>query len=153
MHPRTRNSFIHIEQRFTLAKAVNQDIHRAAVQAVRAQPQQMVEQPGDFGVHDPNVLRTNRHIHAQHFFNCHAIRLLVGHHRHIVEPIHVRQGLNVRFAFGELLSSTVQQANVWVCALDDFTIKLQHQTQNTMGSRMLRPKIERVILDFSHERK
>ena len=39
MHARTQNRLVHVEQRLTLAKAIDQDIHRAAIKTVRAQPQ------------------------------------------------------------------------------------------------------------------
>ncbi len=150
MHARARNRFVHVEQRLTLAEAINQDVHRAAVKSMRAQPQQVVQQTRDFGVHHTDVLRAHRHVHTQQLFDGQAVGVLVGHHGHIVQPVHVRQGLDVGLAFGKLFSRTVQQPDVRVGTLDDLAIKLQHQAQNAMGSRMLWPEIERVVFDFSH---
>ena len=42
MHTCTRNRFVHIEQVFALAETINQDVHRAAVKAMAAEPQQVV---------------------------------------------------------------------------------------------------------------
>jgi hypothetical protein len=36
----------------------------------------------------------------------------------------------------------VQQSDVRINALDDFPLKLQNQSQHTMRSRMLRPKVD-----------
>jgi len=91
MHARTRNRLVHIEQRFTLTKAIDQDVHGTAIKAVRAQPQQMIEQPRDLGEHDAYVLRPNWHIHSDEFFNRETVSVFIGHHRHIVEAVHVRQ--------------------------------------------------------------
>ena len=77
MHARARHGFVHVKQRLTLAKAVNQDVHRAAIKAVRAQPQQMIEQARDFIEHHADVLRPNRHIHTDQFFNGETVGMLV----------------------------------------------------------------------------
>ena len=127
VHTRTRHCLVHVKQRFTLAEAVNQDVHRAAVKTMRTQPQQVVEQAGNLGIHHTDVLGANRYIHAQQFFDGQTVSLLVGHHRHIVEPVHIRKRLDIGFALGQLFSGAVQQADVRISALDHFAIKLQHQ--------------------------
>ena len=90
MHTCARHRLVHVEQGLALAKAVDQDVHRAAVETMRAQPHQVVEQPRDLGEHHADVLRPQRHVDLQQLFNCQAISLLVGHHRHVVEPVHIR---------------------------------------------------------------
>jgi hypothetical protein len=45
----------------------------------------------------------------------------------------------------------MQQADMRISALDHLAIELQHQAQHPMRSRMLGAKIERVVLDFSHQ--
>ena len=150
MHARTGDSLVHVKQSFTLAEAVNQDVHRAAVKTMRAQPQQVVEQTRDFCVHDTYVLSAHRHIHAHHLFDGQAIRVLVGHHRHIVKAVHVGQRLDVGLAFSELFSGAVQQTDVRIGALDDFAVKLKHQAKHAVRGRVLGTKIESVVFDFSH---
>jgi len=39
---------------------------------------------------------------------------------------------------------------VWIGALDDFSIELQHQAQYAMGRWMLRPEVHGVIAYLSH---
>jgi hypothetical protein len=51
---------------------------------------------------------------------------------------------------GQLLGGAVQQADVRIGALDDFAVELEHQAQHAVGRGMLRPEVERVVLDFSH---
>ena len=90
MHARARHCLVHVEQHFALPKAIDQHVHGTTVQAMRAEPHQMVQQAGDFGKHHPDVLRANRHINTDQFLDRQAVRMLVAHHRHIVEPVHVR---------------------------------------------------------------
>jgi len=78
---------------------------------------------------------------------------LVAHHRHVVEAVHVRHGLDEGARFGKLLSGPVQQSDVRIGALDHFAVEFEHQAQHAVGRRVLRAEIERVILDFSHGRR
>ena len=111
----------------------------------------MIEQTGNFVKHHADVLRTQWHRDAHHFFDGHNIGMLITHHRHIVETIHVRQGLKICTMLGKLFSTTVQQTNVWVCALDDLAIELKHQTQHAVCGRMLWSKIKCVVFNFCHD--
>ena len=77
--------------------------------------------------------------------------MLVAHHRHIVETVHVGQRLDVGLVLGQLFSGTVQQADVRVGTLDHFAVQLQHQAQHAVGRRVLGTEVEGVILDFSHQ--
>ena len=76
--------------------------------------------------------------------------MLVAHHRHVIEPIHIGKRLNVGLVLGQLFSGPVQQADVRVCALHDFAVKLQHQAKHTVCGRMLGPKVQGIVFDFSH---
>ena len=42
MHACARNRFVHVEQVFTFAEAIDQDVHRATVKAMATEPQQVV---------------------------------------------------------------------------------------------------------------
>jgi hypothetical protein len=79
-----------------------------------------------------------------------AVGVLVGHHGHVVQPVHVGQRLDVGLALGQFFSGTVQQADVRVGALDDLAVQLQHQAQHAVGGRMLRPEVQGVVFDFCH---
>jgi hypothetical protein len=150
MHARPRYRLVHVKQRLTLAEAINQDVHRAAVKAVAAQPEQVIEQARDLGVHDPDVLRALGHLNVHQLLYSQAIGMLVGHHRHVVQAVHIGQRLNERAALGQLFRGAVQQSDMRVSALNDFAIELEHQTQHAMGRGMLGPEVQGVVLDFCH---
>ena len=150
MHARAGDRLIDVKQVFALAEAIQKDGHRADVQPVRAQPQQVVQQAGDLVEHHANVLCALRHFDAEQLFNRHHVGVLVGHHRHVVEAVHVRHRLQECLVLGEFLGRAMQQSDVRVSAFDDFAVQLQHQSQHAVGRRMLRPEVHRVIFDFSH---
>ena len=118
--------------------------------AVRAEPQQVVQDARDLVEHHADVLRAHRHVDAEQLLDRQAVGVLVAHHRHVVEPVHVRQRLDVGACLGELLGRAVQQADVRVGALDHLAVELEHQAQHAVRRRMLRPEVQRVVRDFSH---
>jgi hypothetical protein len=97
-----------------------------------------------------DVLRAFRHLDADQLFDRHAVGMFVDHHRHIVETIHIRYGLQEGLGFRQLLGATMQQADVWIGAFDDLAIKFQHQTQHTVRGRMLWAEVDRVVADLGH---
>ena len=59
-----------------------------------------------------NKLCSNRDVNVQQFLHGKRVALLVAHHGHVVQPVEVREGLNVVLVFNELLRAAVQQPNV-----------------------------------------
>jgi len=100
--------------------------------------------------HHADVLRPNRDIDTKQLFDREAVRMLVRHHRHVVETIHVRQRLDEGACLGELLGGAVKQADVRVGALDDLAVELKHEPEHAVGCRMLWPEVQGVVLDLSH---
>ena len=110
----------------------------------------MVQDPRDLVEHHPDVLRAQRNLDAEQALDGEAVRVLVAHHGHVVQPVHVRQRLQIRPGLGELLGGPVQEADVRVGALDDLAVELQHQPQHAVRGRMLRAKVHRVIANLCH---
>ena len=150
VHPRAGHRFVDVEQVLALAERVEERRHAADVERMRADPQEVVQDPRDLVEHHADVLRAHRHLDAEQPLDREAVRVLVAHHRHVVEPVHVRQRLQVRPVLGELLGRAVQEADVRVGALDDLAVELQHEPQHAVRRRMLRPKVHRVVADLSH---
>ncbi len=152
MHPGTGNCLINVHQVFAFAEGVERHGHRANVESVTTDPQQMVEDTRHFIEHDTDVLAALRHFDAEQLFGRQAVGVLVAHHRHVVETIHVGYGLNPGASLGQFFGGTVQQADVRVGALDDFAIQFEHQAQHAVCSWVLRTKVQSEIADVSHER-
>ncbi len=150
MQARTGCGFVRVHQVLALAEAVQKYGHRTDIQSVRAQPQQVIQQTGDFIEHYADILSTQRHLYTSQLFDRQHIGVLVAHHRDVIQPVHVGQGLQERLVLGEFLGGTMQQSNVRIGTLDDLAIQFQNQTQHAMGCRMLRPKIHGVVFNFRH---
>ncbi len=150
VHARARDRLVAVHQVFALAEAIQEHRHRADVEAVRAEPHQVVQDARDLVEHDADVLRALGHLDAEQLLDCHAVGVLVAHHRDVVEPVHVADRLVVRLALGELLGRAMQQADVRIGLLHDLAVHLEHQAQHAVGRRMLRAEIHRVAADLSH---
>ena len=50
----------------------------------------------------------------------------------------------------ELDGEVIQKADMRIGALNDLAVHLEHQSQHAVRGRMLRPEVEREILDLRH---
>ncbi len=150
MHARAGNRLVAIHQVFALAEGVQEHRHGADVERMRAKRHQVIQDARDLVEHDADVLRAQRHFDAEQLLDRHHVGVLVAHHRHVVEAVHVGNRLQVGLLLGQLLGGAVQQADVRIGALDDFAVQLQHQAQHAVRGRVLRAEVQGVIFNFSH---
>ena len=62
VHARARSCFIHVEQVFALPEAVQENRHRAEIEAVRREGEHVREQPRDLVEHHAQILRPDRRL-------------------------------------------------------------------------------------------
>ena len=55
--------------------------------------------------------------------------MLLVHRRHVIEPVEIRQVLQVGPAFHQLFGAAMQQADMRVAPLDDLAVQLEHEAQ------------------------
>src|ERR1700737_3211203 len=102
---------------------------------MRPQPHEVIEHTSDFIEHHTDVLRAFGWGDAEQLLDREHIRMLVAHHRDVVEAVHVTDRLVERLRLGELLGSPMQQADVWIGFLYGLAIHLEYETQHTVCSR------------------
>ena len=137
--------FIQIHQLFTLAESIQKHRHGADIKRVRTDAHQMIENAGNFGKHHTDILRALGHFDIGQLFHRQAISLLVAHHGHIIQAVHIRQRLQIGAGFGQLFSAAVQEADVRVGAHDGFAVELQYHAQHAVRRRMLRAEVNGVV--------
>jgi len=148
MHARTADGLVAVHQFLALAEAVQHHRHRAQVQRIGPQPHQVVQDPGDLVEHRADVLGALGRLDAHQLLDGQHVGVLVAHHRHIVQTIHVADRLVERLGLGQFFGAPVQQADVWVGTDDGFAVHLQDQAQHAVRGRMLRAEVHRVVADF-----
>ena len=112
---------------------------------MRAHAHQVVQNAGDLGKHHADVLAAQRHFDAEQTLNGNAIGLLVAHHRHIIQPVHIRQCLQIGAGFRQFFGAAVQEADVRVGADNGFAFQLQNHAQHAVCCRVLRAEVDGVI--------
>src|SRR5262249_18628264 len=65
--------------------------------------------------------------------------------RHIVEPVEVRDRLQIGLVLDQLLGTAVQEADMGVNALDHLAVEFEHEAKHAMRRRMLRPEVDGEI--------
>lgn len=116
---------------------------------MRKNRHQVVKDTGDFSKHRPDPLGSFRKLNVQQLLDSQRETLLVRHHRHIVQPVKVRQGLHIGLVLNQLLGTTVQQSNVGIRADNLFAIEFKNQPKHTVSSRMLGTEIDSVMADLA----
>jgi len=138
---RSRDRLVAVHQVFALAEAVQEHAHGADIKRVRAEPHQVVQDARDLIEQRADVLRTDRCLDAEQLLDGAHVAVLVAHHGHVVQPVHVADTLVERLGLGELLGAAVQQPDVRVGAVDDLAVHLEHQAQHAVRGRVLRTEV------------
>ena len=71
--------------------------------------------------------------------------MLLIHRCDVIQPIKVRDRLQIGFLFDQLLGAAMKQSNVRIDTRDNLAVKLQHKAQHAMRRRMLRSEIDSEI--------
>ena len=93
-------------------------------------------------------LRAARHRDAEQLFRREAEGMLLIHRRDIVEPVEIRDRLQIGLLLDQLLGAAMQQADMRIDALDHFAVEFEHETQHAVRRRMLRPEIDGEIAEL-----
>ena len=147
VHARTGDRLVAIQQVLALTETIQEDGHGADIQGMGGEPHQVVQDARDLVEQGADVLGALRRLHPQQLLDGPHIAVLVAHHGHIVQTVHVADALVVGLGLGQLLGAPVEQADVRVGALDHLAVQFQHQAQDPMGGRVLRPEVQGVVAD------
>ena len=145
MHARARGALVEHHQLFALFKAPQRRGQRADVHRLRGDVEQVRKNAADLAIEHADQLAAARHRDAEQLFRSQAERMLLVHRRDIIEPVEIRDRLQIGLLLDQLFGAAVKQADMRIDPRDDFAVELQHQTQNTVRRRMLRPEVDRKI--------
>ena len=121
---------------------------RRTVEALPADVAEVVEHARDLVEHHTDHLRATRHLHVEQLLDGERVAVLGRHHGAIVEAVHVGEGLLVVLVLDELLGAAVQQPDVRVGADHRLAVELEHQPEHAVRRGVLRPKVDREVLDL-----
>src|SRR5581483_12407762 len=113
----------------------------------------MRQKTPDFAEQNADQLRAFRHVEPEQLFRSEAESVLLIHGRDIIEPVEIRDRLQIRLLLDEFFSPPMQQTNMRVDTLDDLAIEFEHEAQHAVRRRMLRPEIDGEVAKrrFCHD--
>ena len=145
MHPRAGGALVKHHQLFALFKTPQRRGQRADVHRLRGDVEQMRQDAADLAIEHPDQLPAARHLDAEQLFRRETERVLLIHRRDIVEPVEIRDRLQIGLVLDQFFGAAMKQADMRIDAGDDLAVELQHQAQHAVRGRMLRAKIDRKI--------
>src|SRR5262245_10497077 len=148
MHAAARRALVKHHQLLALLKAPQRWGERAHVHGLGGHVEQVRKKPPDLRVEHADELRSLGHLQLEEFLAGKAERMLLVHRRHIIEAIEIADGLQIGLVLNQLLSTAVKQTDVWIDAVHDLAVELQHPPQHTVRSGMLRAEVDVELADL-----
>ena len=93
-----------------------------------------------------------RGLNAKKLFRRQYEGVFLAHRRDVIEPVEIRDSLQIGFVFNQFFGAAMQQADMRIHPLDDFAVHFHNHAQNTVRRRMLRAEIQGQVLDFCFSR-
>ncbi len=150
MHAGPGDGLIAIHEVFAFPETIQEYRHSTDIQAMRAKPHEVIEDTGDLVEQHPYILSPDRRFNPEQALDGQHVCMLIAHHGHVIEPIHITDTLVIGLALGQLFGGPVQEPDMGIGPLDDLAIHLQHQAQYTMSGWMLGAEIQGHIAYFRH---
>ena len=154
MHAAAAGALVEDHQLLALFEAPERRGERADVHRLGGDVEEMRQQPADLAIEHADELGAPRHGDAEELLDRQREGVLLVHRRDIVEPVEIGDRLQIGLVLDQLLGAAVEQSDMRVDALDHLAVELEHQPQNTMRRRMLRPEVdvEGADVGFRHDR-
>ena len=150
VHPQAGDLLEEAQHDLPLPPAVDHHRHRADVQAVGGQEQQVAAHAVQLGQQhaDPHGPLGDVAVDAEQLLGRQREDQLVGERRGVVHAGDVGAALQVGELLARLLHAGVQVADDRLAAQHGLALELQHQPQHAVGARVLRPHVDdhRLVL-------
>jgi len=148
MQPRAGRGLMELHQLLALLEPPQRRRDRPHVQRIGRHVQQVVQNPGDLAEQRADPARPLGHLDAEQPLGGQREGMLLAHRAHVIEPVEIRQCLDVALVFDQLLGAAMQQPDMRIGALHHLAVHLQDQPQHAMRRRMLWPEIDGVAVDL-----
>ena len=99
----------------------------------------------DFAIQDADQLGAARHGDSEQLFRCQTKRVLLVHRRDIIEPVEIRDRLQIGLLLDQLFGAAMKQPDMRIETLHHLAVEFQHQTQHAVSRGVLRSEIDSEI--------
>ena len=125
MHARAGGALVKHHQLFALFKTPQRRGQRADVHRLRGDVEQMRQDAADLAIEHADQLAAARHGDAEQLFGREAERMLLVHRRDVIEPVEIRDRLQIGLLLDQLFGAAMKQADMRIDARDDFAVEFQ----------------------------
>ena len=137
-----RGALVEHHQLLALLEAPQRRRQRADIQGLGGDVEQMRQKAADLGIEHADQLRPLGHGDADQLLDRERISMLLVHRRDVIEPVEIRQRLEIGLVLDQLLGAAMKQPDMRIDALHHLAVELEHEPQHAMGGRMLRAEID-----------
>ena len=148
VHARAGGALVEHHQLLALLEAPERRRQGADVHRLRGDVEEMRKQAPDLGIEHADELTALRHLEPEQLLDGEAEGMLLVHRRDVIEPVEIRDRLQVGLGLDQLLGAAVEQPDMRIDALDDLAVELEHEAQDAVGGRVLRPEIDREVAEL-----
>ena len=120
---RAAGPFVKHHELFALFKAPQRWGQRPHIHRLRRDVQKVVQDATDLGIKHPDQRRAAWYLNTGQLFARLTPRMLLVHRRNVIKPVEIRQVLQIRPAFHQLLGATVQQADMRITTLYNLAVQ------------------------------
>ncbi len=103
-----RDALIEHHQLLAFLEAPERRRQRAHIHRLGGDVEKMVEKPADLGIEHADILAALGHFQSQQFLDRQAEGMLLIHRRDIVEPVEIRDRLQIGLVLDQLLGAAMQ---------------------------------------------
>src|SRR5579884_2899790 len=141
-HPDTRQIFFDVQDLLTLTEGIHEHAHRAQVQPVGPDPDEVTRDAFELGEQDADPFDALRHLDPQQLLDRQHVRQLIHHVVEVTHPVAERNDLLVLETFAGLLDACVEVSDVRLHVEYSLALQFHQHAQHSVRGRMLRPQVE-----------
>src|SRR6516225_5440786 len=145
VHARARRALVEHHQLFALFETPQRRCKRTDVHRLRGDVEKMRQETADLAVENADQLAATRYLDAEQLFGRKTKRVLLVHRGDIVEPVEIRNRLQIGLLLDQLLGTAMQETDMWIDALDHLSVQFQDKAQNSVSGGMLRSEVDRKV--------
>src|SRR5580704_6039271 len=113
----------------------------------------MIEEASDLAIKHANILRARWNRQTEQPLARERKAVLLVHGSDVIEPVEIGNRLKIGLVLYQLFGAAMKQTDMGVDSPHDFPVEFQHQPQDPVRRRMLRPEIdaESTIFGFGRD--
>ena len=143
MHARPANGFDDAKGTLPIVERVEHRRKLPQVLRERAVPDQVADDPKQFGQHHADHLGARRNLDPRQFLHGHEVREIVHHAAQVIDAVGVRNIGVPGLALAHLLGAAVMESDLGHGIDDLLAVELNHNAQDTVRARMLRAEVQK----------